>query len=427
MSDLHDYNGEFKPDLKLTDFDKDVLVRLWHAGARNYAQRTGEWYRLLRERYDEEAAKDIRANVWMNDHKSLNIESRLDAEAMNFQERDLIGFAKSLQWDPGQQGIIGTHVELVDNDPYHARVTIQRCWVYDYCYRSGDFSFLDSICDLDLYGYQEIARWFHPHIKAVFLKGPSKERKDEIPCQWEFFIPGKSGRIDVTSLEDYSGPELKDYSGPFMSGENTDQTAKKFSHEALARIIEASGRITVGIDGIYVSACQAKWDLETAYELDAQHWKQSAHIDMRRVRQAVNIQGDDVETLFKCYQCMPAMIAKMPEVEYDLKGKDHGILTVKRCRSLDYCVKHGLDGLQKHLCETIDMEGFQNTAACVNADIKVTPLKLPKRQRNAWELWAQEEITGAGDCKAVLDELLEETDWPGLGPIACQWEFKLEA
>ena len=212
-----------------------------------------------------------------------------------------------------------------------------------------------------------------------------------------------------------------------MSGENTDQTAKKFSHEALARIIEASGRITVGIDGIYVSACQAKWDLETAYDLDAQHWKQSAHIDMRRVRQSVNIQGDDVETLFKCYQCMPAMIAKMPEVEYDVKGKGHGILTVKRCRSLDYCVKHGLDGLQKHLCETIDMEGFQNTAACVNADIKVTPLKLPKRQRNAWELWAQEEITGAGDCKAVLDELLEETDWPGLGPIACQWEFKLEA
>jgi hypothetical protein len=71
------------------------------------------------------------------------------------------------------------------------------------------------------------------------------------------------------------------------------------------------------------------------------------------------------------------------------------------------------------------MEGFQNTAASVNPDIKVTPLKLPKRQRNAWELWTLEEITKPEACKAVLDELLEERDWPGLGPVACQWEFRL--
>jgi len=286
MADLGGYNGEFRPSLKLTDFDKDVLVRLWHASARNYAHRTGEWYRLLRERFDEKAARDIRTEVWMNQQKILNMESRLDAEALNFYDRDLIGFLKSLQWDPGQQGIIRTKLELVDNNPYHGKATILQCWVYDYCWRSQDFSFLDSICDLDLYGYQEIARWFHPHIKAVFLKGPSHERKDEIPCQWEFFIPGKAGHVGVTSLEGYSGPELKDYSGEFLSGENTDETAKKFSKEALARIIEAGGRITVAVDGIYLSACQAKWNREVAYELERQQWKQSVHIDMRRVRQA---------------------------------------------------------------------------------------------------------------------------------------------
>ncbi|TET80022.1 hypothetical protein E3J38_06410, partial [candidate division TA06 bacterium] len=126
MAELKDYNGEFRPNLKLTDFDKDVLVRLWHASARNYAQRTGEWYRLLRERFDEQAARDIRTEVWMNQHKALNIESRLDAEAMSFHDRDLIGFLKSLQWDPGQQGIIATKVELVNNNPYHGRATIKR-------------------------------------------------------------------------------------------------------------------------------------------------------------------------------------------------------------------------------------------------------------------------------------------------------------
>jgi len=229
----------------------------------------------------------------------------------------------------------------------------------------------------------------------------------------------------MTSLEEYNGPELKDYSGELLFGLNTDQTAKKFSKQVLARIIEAGGLLYTGIDGMYTEACNLRWDIEAALNLDAELWRRYAHADVRRVMEALNIRGNDVETLFKCYQCMPGIIAKMPEVEYELKDKNHGILTVRHCRSLNYCVRHGMSSLQVHLCETLDVEGFETTAHHVNPEIKVTQLKSPKHLRVAEDLWKKENVTEPERCSAMARELQKETDWPGLASIACQWEFKL--
>jgi len=72
------------------------------------------------------------------------------------------------------------------------------------------------------------------------------------------------------------------------------------------------------------------------------------------------------------------------------------------------------------------MEGFQNGAQLVNPDIKVKPLKLPKHLRIAEDLWIEEGITDYERAKAVAGELRNDSDLPGLGPIACQWEFRLE-
>jgi hypothetical protein len=288
-------------------------------------------------------------------------------------------------------------------------------------------SFLLDICDSCLYGYEECARWYNPYIKTVCFKLPPRRSKEDICCQWEFFVPGKVERVEVASWQKYCGPELKDYSGQFLSGMNTDETAKNFSKETFARVIEAGGMLYTGIDGMYIAACQAKWGGEIAFKLDAELWRQTVGTDVSRVRRALNIQGEDVEALFKCYQFMPGIIGKMPEVEYSLKSKNEGILTVRRCRSLNYCVKHGWSALQRHLCEVVDVEGFQNTARMVNPDIKATPLKLPKHLRICEDLWKEEKITRPDRCKAVAKQLRNDSDLPGLSPIACQWAFKLEA
>jgi len=190
-NELEDYSGNFQPDLKLTDFSKDALIRLWHVAGRNYAGRVGQWYSFIRDKFDEETAQEVFRDIWMKKHRSLNIECRRVAEAMNIQDRNVAGFFKFLQWDPAQTGIINTHCGLVNENPSHGIATIPKCWVVDFCEQSDDESMEIEICDSCLYGYEECARWFNPNIKTVCLKLPPRTNPNEICCQWEFFIPGE--------------------------------------------------------------------------------------------------------------------------------------------------------------------------------------------------------------------------------------------
>ena len=103
----------------------------------------------------------------------------------------------------------------------------------------------------------------------------------------------------MTALKDYSGPELQDYSGEFLSGINTDETAKIWSKEAIAKIVEAAGLLYTGIDGLYTTICQVKWGQDLAYKLNAEMWRRYGYADIRRVKEAMNIGGNDVEALFK--------------------------------------------------------------------------------------------------------------------------------
>jgi hypothetical protein len=428
MADLKDYSVAFNPDLTLEDFDKDLLVNLWHTASMCFILRMGGWIFPIIAKFGMETAKEVARDVFIRG-KLLVLEERYVAEGVNIPDRDVVGVMKSMQWDPGQQGTIDTTLELVDNNPYHGRATIHRCTAHEILSASDNFELLQFICDeICLYGFEQVARWYNPHIQSVTMQLPpfhKTEKKVEMPCQCEFFIPGQSGKIDVTSLDSYQGCELEGYSGPFFSGQNTNENARKFSKKTLAGIIEAAGRLEAAHTGLYMSAVAARLGTEVAYEIDREQSRGSITTDMVKIKDAFAIQGDDVEALFKCCQCMPVRIARMPEIEFDLQDGRLGTMTVKRCRSLDYCKKYGRTELQEHLCRTICVEGFQAGADCINPSIKVTPLKLPKRQRNGWEIWKEEGVTDAEQARALVKDLMAETDWPTLGPVACQWEFKL--
>ena len=178
--------------------------------------------------------------------------------------------------------------------------------------------------------------------------------------------------------------------------------------------------------GLYCTWADVRLGTEMAHALDREQSMKSLVTDMGMVQEAFGIAGDDVETLFKCYQVMPGRIARMPEVELDLRDPRHGVLTVKRCRSLEYCKRYGRTALQEHLCGGICGDGFPATASVINPGIKVTPLKVPKRQRNGWEIMKEENVTDGDQARALVRNLMKETDWPALGPVECRWEFTLD-
>ena len=80
-------------------------------------------------------------------------------------------------------------------------------------------------------------------------------------------------------------------------------------------------------------------------------------------------------------------------IECQMRDKNYGMLTVRRCRWLEWFERTGDMEFLKWSCEFLDPEVFANVAYLTNPKIKVTPLKLPPRESP--------------------DE------------IACQWEFKL--
>ena len=87
--------------------------------------------------------------------------------------------------------------------------------------------------------------------------------------------------------------------------------------------------------------------------------------------------------------------------------------------------KYGRTIHQEHLCHGICTDGFPAIAGVINPAMKVTALKMPGRQRNGWEIWNEEKVTDGDQAKAMVYDLMKETDWPALGPVECQWEFKL--
>jgi len=64
MGELKDYSGELKSDLKLQDFSKDALVRLWQAAGKLYVGLDGLWYSLIRERFGEQTARELDRELW---------------------------------------------------------------------------------------------------------------------------------------------------------------------------------------------------------------------------------------------------------------------------------------------------------------------------------------------------------------------------
>ena len=183
--------------------------------------------------------------------------------------------------------------------------------------------------------------------------------------------------------------ELEDYSGEFKP----DVKMRDFSKDTLVKAWVTAAKLYIGIDGIWTSVIREKYGEQLALELDAEVWRRNTPLEVRRVREAMNIHGEDVAALLKAYQCDPG-VTGVAEIECQLKNQNHGILTFKRGLSLEYLERHGDTALQKFACEVLDMKEIESYAHLFNPGIKVTCLKLPPRKSP--------------------DE------------IACQWEFKLE-
>jgi hypothetical protein len=200
--------------------------------------------------------------------------------------------------------------------------------------------------------------------------------------------------------------KLKDYSGKFIP----DIKLEDFSEGALQRIWKCGGDLYMGVFELYNDLIKRKFGEEKAIEFSRELWlgegateqkstgkgflrsnENATKRAIRVIREASNILGDDVESYFKLLQLDPTM-GPFTEAEFELKDKNHGIYTVKRCHYLDMMWEAGDDVKQKHVCEVLDGIGFDMVARQFNPKMRGIALKFPQKGSK----------------------------------IACQWEIKIE-
>jgi hypothetical protein len=183
--DLKDYSGEFRHDLKLTDFSKEALARLLLAAGKMYLGADGMWTTVIRRRFGDDVALECSKEVWATNWKQ---EVRRPTEAMNIKGNDIASMFKFFQVDPGFAVLFQMKFELSDDGRY-GKATVVKCRTLEYCERHNDTWLMNLAChELDGWLIPETARLFNPKMQCKATKLPPRKSPDEVPCIWEFWI-----------------------------------------------------------------------------------------------------------------------------------------------------------------------------------------------------------------------------------------------
>jgi len=169
--------------------------------------------------------------------------------------------------------------------------------------------------------------------------------------------------------------ELKDYSGEYVPNLKLEDLSK----ECLVRLFNAAGKLYLGLDRHWNAVTRERFGDRISGELERDVWMGGATRDeIKRTLKAANIQGDDVVALAKVFQVDPA-IHGVNEIELELKGRNHGIFTIKRCVTLDALEKQGDPERIRFACE-LDALNWPIVGQTVNPKMKHRMLKLPPRK-----------------------------------------------
>jgi hypothetical protein len=189
--------------------------------------------------------------------------------------------------------------------------------------------------------------------------------------------------------------ELQDYSGPYRP----DIKLEDFSKEALVRLIWAYRRIFVGIQGMYLTVNRKRTDLEEAWDIASEAYEEVVKkFYNQQLKEAMNIQTDDVHALLKIFQLAPDGLGEgFYECDYDVKSENEAVLTFKRCPTLFHFESQDSQADIQHLCGPGGCEDRAFVAICktLNPRLKSTALQLPPRKSK--------------------------------DDICCRWQFKIES
>ena len=169
--------------------------------------------------------------------------------------------------------------------------------------------------------------------------------------------------------------DLHDYSGPF----DPNLRYEDFSKETLAKLVEEFAMALQLLEGSWHMILRERFGDAATIEMDTTQWTRSTPRYHRRISRLLNIQGNNVETLFKALQLDPAFSLGFFDMEWEIVDDNHGFFTVKNCGPLNAFEKEG-KGYEARICHDLEIPTFTATLHYYNPKAKITPIKLPPRK-----------------------------------------------
>ena len=189
MTDLKDYSGEYRSDVRFEDFSKEALIRLIKAYQITFIGNMGMWNTVNRERMSVEEAWNLDSEVY--GRQVQRFELPLVCDAMNIRGNDVVTMLKYFQMCPdgAREGLYEFKQEILNNN--HAILTFTRCPTLFYFEKKNSLKDIECLCGpggTEDRAFTAICNYFNPKMQCRALKIPPRESKDSICCQWEFKV-----------------------------------------------------------------------------------------------------------------------------------------------------------------------------------------------------------------------------------------------
>ena len=121
--------------------------------------------------------------------------------------------------------------------------------------------------------------------------------------------------------------ELKDYSGPFRQNVKYED----FSKDVLVKLLKGYSDGMNVLNMLWMMEVRKRLGDDATKEILLDVWRAMGPVEMGCPMKAANIEGNDVETYCKINQLVPSFAHDVYKYEFDVKNKNHAILTVWEC------------------------------------------------------------------------------------------------
>jgi hypothetical protein len=386
MRELEDLSGPFDQTLRFSDFSKEFLVKLVHTWQWAWLQMDAAWFDEVKDRFGADAAWECDLAMWLAVAEGCNPRY---AKTANIKLNSVVDSLKVLQLplDNTMGGIYPVEHDVKDEN--HAIVTVKRCPSLEWCERNDP----DRIVPMCQVNEPQIIKKYivNPNIQVTATKLPPRKGPDDIACQWEYKLevpPGTKVRSKEEVVDETTDiPVLDDLSGPYYP----NLTHGNLSKDLLLRLIHNYQYAWLIMSGGYYNSVRARFGFDAANECELASWMRVGEKVNPRYAKLANVELKTVVDSVKITQLPLDNVMGLYPAEYEVINDNHVIMTVVKCRTLDYFEKAEPERIVP-MCHYLEKPVIEKYL--VNPRIKVTPTVLPPR-------------------KSPED-------------IACKWEFKIE-